>query len=78
MNDKKYCTVCTEKCSYTMHTNATFIIDIKMEKENTTLKYLKKNIMIVKVIKLNLNKLGSYSIKMFEYIRRYKKMCLID
>ena len=69
MNDKKSCTVCTGKCSYTMHTNATFRIDIKMEKEKTTLKDLEKKYYDSKSNKTKFEQIRDGLIKEFEIIK---------
>ena len=69
MNDKKSCTVCTGKCYYTMHTNATFRIDIKMEKEKTTLKDLEKKYYDSKSNKTKFEQIRDGLIKEFEIIQ---------
>ena len=69
MNDKKSCTVCTGKCYYTMHTNATFRIDIKMEKEKTTLKKKKKKYYDSESNKTKFEQIKDGLIKEFEIIQ---------
>ena len=76
-------TICPKKCLHTEHKNARFRIDIKMVKEKTTLKDLEQkyydsqsNLTKFEQIRNGLIKeFEDIQLKMFEYTRRYKKMC---